>query len=70
MKNIYKFYKDISYIYNRFILERYLYNFNYKNNKIINNKNKMYKNKHHIFNINNNLIEEKEYIKSFFEKKP
>ena len=70
LKNIYRFYYNIEYIYNRFILERYLYNFNYKNNKIINNKNKMYKNKHHIFNINNNLIEEKEYIKSFFEKKP
>lgn len=69
-KNIYKFYNDIAYIYNRFVLERYLFNFDYKKKKIINNRNKMYKNKYHIFNNNGNLIEEKEYIKRFFEKKP
>ena len=43
MKNIYKFYKDISYIYNRFILEIYLFKFNYKKKVIIKNKDKMYK---------------------------
>ena len=41
MKNIYKFYKDISYIYNRFILERYLFKFNYKKKVIIKNKDKI-----------------------------
>lgn len=70
LQNIYKFYNEITYIYNRFILERYLYNFNYKQKKIIKNKNKMYKNKYHIFNNNGILVEEKEYIKNFFEKKP
>lgn len=68
--NIYKFYNDISYIYNRFMLERYLYNFNYRKRKIINNKDDMYKNRYHLFNINGNLINEKEYIKRFFEKRP
>ena len=68
--NIYKFYNDISYIYNRFMLERYLYNFNYRKRKIINNKDDMYKNRYHLFNINDNLINEKEYIKRFFEKRP
>ena len=70
MKNIYKFYKDISYIYNRFILERNLFKFNYKKNVIIKNKDKMYKNRVHIFNDNGKLINEKEYISTFFEKKP
>ena len=69
MKNIYKFYKDISYIYNRFILERYLFKFNYKK-VIIKNKDKMYKNRVHIFNDNGKLMNEKEYISTFFEKKP
>ena len=70
MKNIYKFYKDISYIYNRFILERYLFKFNYKKKVIIKNKEKMYKNRVHIFNDNGKLMNEKEYISTFFEKKP
>lgn len=70
MKNIYKFYKDISYIYNRFILERYLFKFNYKKKAIIKNKDKMYKNRVHIFNDNGKLMNEKEYISTFFEKKP
>ena len=43
MKNIYKFYKDISYIYNRFILERYLFKFNYKKKVIIKIKRKCIK---------------------------
>lgn len=70
MKNIYKFYKDISYIYNRFILERYLFKFNYKDKKVIKNINKMYKNREHLFNDKGKLINEKEYISTFFEKKP
>lgn len=70
MQNIYKFYKDISFIYNRFILERYLFNFKYNDKKIIKDKNKMYKNKLHIFNNNGKLIPEKDYISTFFEKKP
>ena len=70
MKNIYKFYKDISYIYNKVILERYLFKFNYKKKVIIKNKDKMYKNRVHIFNDNGKLMNEKEYISTFFEKKP
>ena len=70
MQNIYKFYRDISFIYNRFILERYLYRFNYKKKKVIRDKNKMYKNRYHIFDENGVLIEEEEYIKFFLEKRP
>lgn len=59
LQNIWNYYKKIEYIYNKFVLERYLYNIKYKSFKIINNKNKMYKNKTHLFKVNNNIIEEK-----------
>lgn len=69
MQNIYKFYKEISYIYNRFLLERYLYNFNYKKNKVINSKDKMYKNRIHFFYKNGIIQDEKAYLRDFFNKK-
>ena len=50
-------------------LERYLYNIRYKSVKIIDNKNKMYKNKTHLFKVNNNIIEEKRFLSDFFNKK-
>ena len=62
--------KKIEYIYNKFVLERYLYNIKYKSVKIINNKNKMYKNKTHLFKVNNSIIEEKSFLSNFFDKKP
>ena len=69
LNNIYKFYKELTFIYNRFLLERYLYNFNYHKYKVIDNKDKMYKNKLHYFKINNKLMQEKEYLNKFFQKK-
>lgn len=70
LQNIWNYYKKIDYIYNKFLLERYLYNIKYKSIKLINNKNKMYKNKTHLFKINNKIIEEKKYLYNFFNKKP
>ena len=69
LSNIYKFYKELSYIYNRFLLERYLYKYNYKKYKLINSKEKMHKNKFHYFKINDDILEEKDYLNSFFQKK-
>ena len=69
ISGVWNYYKNIEYLYNRFILERYLYNIRYKKIKIINDKNKMYKNKSHLFKINNIIIKEKEYLKYFFDKK-
>lgn len=68
MKNIYKFYNDITIIYNRFLLERYLYNLDFPCKKIINNINKMYKNKSHFFIENGKIISEKIYLKKKFNK--
>lgn len=69
MKNIYNFYKNIDFVYNRFLLERYLYRFNYKKKSIIKSKNKMYKNRYHYVYKNGNIVEEKEYLNDFFKKK-
>ena len=68
MQNIYKFYNDINYIYNRFLLERYLYDINYKNKKIIDDEKKMYKNKSHLFIKNGKFMSEKAFLACFFRK--
>lgn len=67
LQNIYKFYNQIPYIYNHFLLERYLYNINYKSKKIIVNENKMYKNKSHLFIKNGKIIPEKTYLSTLFK---
>ena len=64
----YKFIKQLKYIYNKFLLERYLYNINYPKIKIINNGNKMYKNNSHIIKVNNNYITEKKYLSKYYFK--
>ena len=69
MKNIYDFYKNLEYIYNKFLLERYLYKITYPKKKIIKNKKKMYKNKFHYFYINNQLLKEDDYLRSIYSKR-
>lgn len=69
MKNIYTFYHELDYIYNKFLLERYLYKFNYPKIKIIHNKDQMYKNKSHLFLKNNKIITEREFLGHFFIKR-
>ena len=68
MKKIYQFYNKMSFVYNRFILERYLYNIEYKKKKIINNQYKMCKNKSHFFLCNGKIMTEKAFLTSFFKK--
>lgn len=69
INSIHKYYKSINYYFNRFILERYLYHYKYKDHKIIKDIKHMYKNKSHIFHINKKYIKEDDYIKRFFLKK-
>ncbi len=61
--------KNHKYIFNRFIFERYLYNFNFKNIKVIKNNKimKMYRDKKHVFKINNEYITEKSLLKNKFK---
>lgn len=54
--------------YNRFILERYLYNFKLKEGKLINSIDKIKRDKTHKIIYNNKIINEKEYLKFLFRK--
>lgn len=56
-------YKNKNYIFNKFILEKKLYNNNYKKYKKINNYKKMYRNKKNIIKNNNIYLSEKSYLK-------
>ena len=60
---IIKFIKNLKILHNRFILEKYLYNNEYKKRKIIKNINKMMRNKKHIIKYNNMYLCEKEVIR-------
>ena len=61
--DIYKFIGELDYLYNRFLLERYLYRIRYKRISVIKNKRNMYKNRSHI--INNK--KEEEVLKKMFD---
>lgn len=65
---LYKFYSKRKYLYNRFLLERYLYDIEYPSIKVINNIKGMFKNKTHLININNTYIREKRYLSTLFKK--
>ena len=57
-----------NYYFNRFLLERYLYNNEYSKSKIIDNIKKMKKQTKHIFKINNKYFTEREIIRNLFDK--
>ena len=53
-------------VFIKFLLERYLYNFKFKKNKYINNIKNMKRDYHHYLVVENKIIEEKEYLKDYF----
>ena len=55
---------NLKYKYNKFVLERYLNNYNFKRIKIINNINNLKRDNYHI--INNML--EKKYLRKLFDR--
>lgn len=61
--------KKQDYLYNKFLLERFLNNYSFKKEKIIKNKNNMYKDKRHIIYYKNKYLTEKEYLKNRFQVK-
>lgn len=67
--NITKYYKQLKYIFNKFLLERYIYNITYKKLKKINKINNMYKEKYHILKENNTYITEKQALSHKFKRK-
>ena len=65
---LYQFYQKRKYLYQKFLLERYLYAIKYPKTKIITNIHKMYKNKNHLFYYHNHYIKEKDYLNILFKK--
>ena len=62
----YKYFTKLKYLYNKFLLERYLYNIKYPDIKVINNIGKMYKNKTHIIRDNQQYFSEKRYLSKYY----
>lgn len=67
--NIIKYSKQLKYIFNKFLLERYMYKISYKKTKKISKINNMYKENYHILKENNVYITEKQALSKKFKKK-
>ncbi len=68
---IYKITKEhqqINYSYNKFLLERYLNNYHFKKSKIINNKEKFYRNNYHLIKIGDIYYKERDFLKKIYKK--
>lgn len=66
---LYSYIKNMGYLYNRFLLEKYLYKTKYNNKKIINNYNKMYRNTNHIIKNNDKYLKEEDFLLKMFDLK-
>jgi len=66
---LWKFYQKRKYLYQRFLLERYLYNIEYPKIKIIKDIRRMYKNRSHFILRNNHYQKEKEVLSILFKKR-
>lgn len=65
--NIIKYYKNINYNFNKFLLERYIYKINYKKKKTIKKLDNMYKDKYHIIKEKEGYITEKQALNHRFK---
>lgn len=65
---VYKLDKNKEIVFDKFLLERYLYDIYFKKRKTINNIKEMKRDYKHILNINNKYITEREYLKKRFDK--
>lgn len=68
ISKVYREQEQIKYIYEKFLLERYLTKYHFKNSKLVNNSNDFYKNHRHIIKINNGYILEKDYLIKKYKK--
>lgn len=65
--NLVKYYRNINYIFNKFLLERYLYKIKLNKTKEISKIDDMYKEKYHIIKEKNTYLTEKQYLKRRFK---
>ncbi|MBQ2639445.1 MAG: hypothetical protein IJF92_01620 [Bacilli bacterium] len=61
-------YKNINYLYERFLLERYLNNYNFKKGIIINRIHDFRRSKRHLINIDGNYYFEKDILKKKYKR--
>lgn len=61
------FLKQQDYLFNKFLLERYLNYYNYKKVKVISKKENMYRNKKNIIKYKNKYFTEKDFLKERFK---
>ncbi len=66
--NLTKYYKNINYVFNRFLLERYLYKITLNKTKSIDKIDNMYKEKYHIIKENNAYLTEKQALIQRFKR--
>ncbi len=60
--------KDYNKTYNKFVLERYLYDFNFKKIKVVKKMNAFFKDCYHILVLDNKRIDEKHFLTKMFDK--
>lgn len=60
--------KDFKYIYNRFLLERYLKDYNFSKIKVIDKVKRMSKEKKHYILKDNRIVKEHEFLRKYFNK--
>ena len=66
---LYNFFKKRKYLYQRFLLERYLYHIEYPKIKVIKNIKKMFKDRTHLINIKNTYLTEQQVLSNLFKEK-
>ena len=59
--------KNHKYIFNKFLYERYLYDLKFKKVKIVSKLEKFKKDYYHYLNINQNIVDEKNFLKNKFK---
>lgn len=69
LSSIHKYYKNINYLFNHFLLERYLYKIIPPRTININKIDHIYKEKYHIIKEKNTYLTEKQYLKRRFKGK-
>ena len=62
-----KEYRNFNYCYQKFLLERYLKDYHFKDTKIINNIDNFYRNKNHLLKIGDKYVWEKDFLGKIFK---
>ena len=64
-----KEYQKIDLIYQKFLLERYLKNYSFKKNKLIQSEQDFYRNKSHLLKLREQYVFEKDFLTEKYKKK-